>query len=203
MKTAAAIRKKIESLPLGQPFAVTELLHLGTRAAVDQELYRLTKSGEISRVCRGVYVKPEENRYVGKMMPTVQEVAKTKANALGVKIGISGAEAANQMGFTTQVPMVPVFYTNGNPASFKIGNLPVRFKKVHPKQLEHAGTRLGTAIAALWYLGEENANEEAISRIEQQLSEEEFHQLLKSAGTLPGWLASRLYLYGKGDQHVA
>ena len=38
-------------------------LHLGNRAAVDQALSRLARSGHLMRICQGVYMRPIETRF--------------------------------------------------------------------------------------------------------------------------------------------
>jgi len=53
MSTMERITQHIESLPAGTVFASGSLLALGRRAAVDQALSRLARSGEILRVARG------------------------------------------------------------------------------------------------------------------------------------------------------
>ncbi len=47
----------------GVPVAAKELLHLGTRAAVDQTLSRLVRKGSLMRVSRGLYVRPIKGRF--------------------------------------------------------------------------------------------------------------------------------------------
>ena len=42
----------------GAPLCPNTLLHLGSRAAVDQALSRFARSGRLNRVCQGVYMRP-------------------------------------------------------------------------------------------------------------------------------------------------
>ena len=50
-------------LPEGTPVVAKELLHLGSRAAVDQALSRLVRRGTLMRAGRGIYVRPVESRF--------------------------------------------------------------------------------------------------------------------------------------------
>ena len=79
IKTAESIRQRIEMMPLGEPFTPTAFLECGTRASIDQTLSRLVKTGMIERVTRGVFVRPEMNRFVGKVSPSPLKVAETIA----------------------------------------------------------------------------------------------------------------------------
>lgn len=69
LNTAELIRQRIAGMPVGEPFASAAFLNCGTRASVDQTLSRLVKAGDIERVARGVFVRPEVSRFVGKVMP--------------------------------------------------------------------------------------------------------------------------------------
>ena len=50
-------------LPEGEPISAKGLLHLGTRAAVDQALSRLAERGHLLRAGRGIYLRPVEGRF--------------------------------------------------------------------------------------------------------------------------------------------
>lgn len=60
---AAAVMKQVGKAPEGVPLAAKELLHIGSRAAVDQTLSRLVRRGSLIRVGRGLYVRPVEGRF--------------------------------------------------------------------------------------------------------------------------------------------
>src|SRR5207253_1487789 len=101
----------------GWVFTPMELLHMGSRAAVDKALSRLTMAGKINRVARGVYVYPETNSLVGELPPSLPRVAQALAQARGENAQVSEAFAANSLGLTTQVPGRIVYLTGGAPRS--------------------------------------------------------------------------------------
>ena len=57
------IMEHAEAVPEATPLCPAALLHLGNRAAVDQALSRLARSGELMRICQGVYMRPIETRF--------------------------------------------------------------------------------------------------------------------------------------------
>ena len=57
------IMEYAEAHPEATPLCPGALLHLGHRAAIDQALSRLARSGELMRVCQGVYMRPVETRF--------------------------------------------------------------------------------------------------------------------------------------------
>ena len=63
MKPTAGILDYAETLPKATPLCPAGLLHLGNRAAVDQALSRLARSGHLMRICQGVYMLPVETRF--------------------------------------------------------------------------------------------------------------------------------------------
>src|SRR6202043_4127257 len=60
---ATRIMEHGNGLPEGTPVVAKELLHLGTRAAVDQALSRLVRRGTLIRAGRGIYVRLIESRF--------------------------------------------------------------------------------------------------------------------------------------------
>src|SRR6266850_5280382 len=76
MTTVEAIRNRINEIGMGEPFTSSQFNALGTRPAVDQALSRFVKQGEITRISRGVFVRPKRSRYIGEVMPEPSKVAK-------------------------------------------------------------------------------------------------------------------------------
>jgi uncharacterized protein DUF6088 len=195
MTIAHKLMERIAAIPVGEPFSGKGLLSIGTRAAMDQSLSRLVKSGALMRVTRGVYLKPKQNKYVGAVIPEPLKIVQAKLAAEKETVQVHGAEAARQFELTTQVPTTPVFYTSGSSRHFRIGNLRVNLKRVSPRKLLLAGTPAGTALSALWYIGKENVSESVIEKIQQKLPAAEFETLKAAKGAMPGWMADAFNRY--------
>ena len=197
MKTTSQVQQCIQRTPRGKPFTSTTLLKYGARAAVDQALSRLASAGKIVRLTRGVYVRPEENRFVGQVLPEPFKVAEVIANKTHEIIQVSGAEAARQFGLSTQVPAQPVFLTTGRSRRFKIGNLEVSLKHVSKKKIPLPESKVGLAILALWYLGKQQTTLQAIEKIKQKLTANEFEKFKSSREKMPIWMSNIVLLYKK------
>lgn len=193
MTTAESIRQQIESMPLGEPFTTAMFLGKGSRASVDQTLSRLAKKGMIDRVLRGVYVRPEYNRFVGKVPAEPTKVVKLISKAAGAIVQIHGAEAARLFGLTTQMPTQMVFNTTGRSKSINMGGLQVHLRHASPRKLALAGRPGGIAFAALWYLGKESVTVEVIEYVRNKMPENEFNALRSSTDVMPGWLSDAFY----------
>jgi hypothetical protein len=202
MTTANEIRHAIEALPEGKAFPAKDLLPLGTRAAVDQTLYRMANEKKILRVARGIYARPKWNKYVNAyVVPEPYEVAELVAKARGAKIGPTGAEAVHRFGLSTQMPMKPVYATTGRTGEVKVGTNTIRFHHVAPRNMQYAGTPVGTAIAALRYLGKKHVTRHVIATLERALTKEDFQTLRQATTALPGWAMDKFFEYEARHVH--
>ena len=83
--------------PEGTLLCPSALLHLGSRAAVDQALSRLARKGKLMRVCQGVYARPIQTRF-GPRPPAVDKVLASLSALWGETIVPCGGAAANALG---------------------------------------------------------------------------------------------------------
>jgi len=197
METREAIRRRIKKVPAGEPFTSAIFLDVGTRASVDQALSRLVKSAVITRVTRGVFVRPQESRHLGKVLPEPSKVAETVAKAKGASIQVHGAEAARRFKLTTQTPTQPVFYTSGPSKRFRMGKMEVVLKHAASRKLAFAGRPAGMALSALWYLGKNEVTPTTIEKIRRKLSSSEFETLSAAKASMPGWMADAFHRFEK------
>lgn len=195
MSTTQKVQQYVQKTPRGKPFTTAKLMGYGARAAVDQALSRLASSGKIVRLTRGVYVRPEENRFVGQVLPEPYKVAETIAKRTNETIQVSGAEAARQFGLSTQVPAQPVFLTTGQSRRFNIGSLEITLKHVSRKKIPLSETKIGLAILALWYLGKVQVTPETIGKIEKKLTAHEFEKFTSSTEYMPAWMSNVVLQY--------
>jgi len=104
---ASRIMEHASKQPEGTLLCAKALLHFGSRAGLDQALSRLTRKGKLTRVSRGLYVRPIETRY-GLRAPAVGKVVEEIAKLRGESVAHHGSAEANALGLTTQVPVRPV-----------------------------------------------------------------------------------------------
>lgn len=203
MNTNRKVQQYIQKTSRGKPFTTTMLTKYGARAAVDQALSRLTTAGKIVRLTRGVYVRPEENRFVGQVLPEPFKVAEVIAKKTNEQIQVSGAEAARQFGLSTQVPAAPLFLTTGRSRRFNLGGLEVTLKHVSRKKIPMIGSKAGLAILALWYLGKNLITHQSIEKIEKKLTPQEFEKLMSSTEYMPVWMSNAILRYKKNKRKIS
>jgi hypothetical protein len=202
MSKSKNILKHIEQIPIGKPFSINSLRGTTSGSNLRQILCRLAKKKYITRLSRGIYVRPLVNKLVGEIPPEPQEITKTIAKTYGEKIGVSGAEAAYLLELSTQIPVKHVFYTTGTTRTIKIGNLEIILKHISPRKLIEPETFIGTVISALWYLGKENLTLEILEKIKHKLGAKKFFQLYNYLIKMPNWMANVFYNYKRENTNV-
>ena len=175
------------SLPEGGVVSPKEFLHLGSRAAIDQALSRLTKEGKLLRVARGFYATPVSNRF-GTRAPSPEKVVHAMAAQSGEVVTPHGASAANALGLTQQVPIREVYLTSGRTRKLKLGRSEVIVKHA-PRWMLALGARpAGAAVRALAWMGPAHVGE-SLAALRRTLPPIEWRTLTSARAALPSWLA--------------
>ncbi len=185
--TANSILKRIRAKHRGWVFTPRQFGHLGTRAAVDQALSRLHRSGYIRRLTRGVYEFPKIHPQIGVLSPSPEAIAKAIAERTGSRIMISGAKAANLLGLSTQVPAQNLFLTEGPSRKVRIGNQTISLKHVARSKMIGAGTEAGIVIQAVRSLGQKGVNEIPVQALAKRLPRPVKAAVKRLAPAAPAW----------------
>lgn len=182
------VRKRIQGKGRGGLFVAKDFLGLGSRAAIDQALSRLARRGAIRRVGRGLYDCPRVSPRLGPLSPGPDAVAQAVAKRTGSRLQVSGAQAANALGLSTQVPAQLVYLTDGATRQVQVGTQKVVLRHVAPRYLIGAGTMTGTVLQALRYLGRDSIDQRVIRRIAARLSPDDARALRRDAVHAADWL---------------
>lgn len=174
----------------GAVLSARGLLHLGSRAAVDQSLSRLAREGTLMRVSHGMYVFPVAGRF-GKLPPEASKVIEFLEKETGEPIMPHGIAAANQLGLTTQVPVRKTYVTAGRSRELQFGKSVVKIEHVSRWETLMPHRAAGAAIRALSWLGKEHA-QEAVGKLYRTLPREEWQALLSARSQLPGWMVEAI-----------
>lgn len=175
------------TLPEGALLHPKVLLHLGTRAAIDQALSRLAKKGELLRICHGIYVRPVETRF-GPRPPSVEGVIASLSALWGETIVPCGGTAANALGLTNQVPVRLVYLTSGPNRKLTFGELTVELRHAPRWQLAAPYRPAGEAVRALSWLGPDEVDA-SLELIGRRLAAEDLEELAGLRAIMPNWIA--------------
>lgn len=184
------IHNRIKGKGRGAVFTPKDFLDLGSRAAVDQSLSRMTRDGTITRLRRGVYYFPKTHPRLGTLRPNADAVAKALVG--DAPLQMTGATAANALGLSTQVPTRAIYYSDRSYKDVPIGNRSVSIRKGSTRQLAGAQHPSGPAIQALRYLGRDRVDDNTIRTLRTTLSPAARNDLLayvqQHPRRVPDWM---------------
>ena len=181
------IMEYARALPEATSLCPGTLLHLGRRAAVDQALSRLARSGQLMRVCQSVYMRPVETRF-GLRAPRLGKALAALFALWGEAIVPCGGSVANRLGLTTQNPVRAVYLTPGPNRLLRFGSSVVELRHALRWQLVAPHRKAGDVIRALAWLGPEEV-EEGLEAVFPTLRDENREELSAARATMPNWMA--------------
>ena len=173
MRTSQLIRQAITDQPQGAVFSSTDFLSVGTRAAIDQALFRLMKDGTIVRVARGLYAAAGQR-------VDAQTVASALARKTGERVGLPTAEGHGAL------LVVP---TSGLSRTLKAAGHTVQFQRMSPRKVQLAASPKGRVLLALWTQGMKNLTTLEIQRATDEWAEGEIDSY---AALIPAWLRTAI-----------
>ena len=185
---SSRILEHASCLPEAAPICPGALLHLGSRAAVDQALSRLVRAEKLLRIFRGVYMRPIETRF-GLRTPDIEEAIASLSALWGETIVPCGGAAANILGLTTQVPVQSVYLTSGPSRRLYFSRLLVRLRHAPRWQLVAPNRRAGDVVRALAWLGPLEV-EDGLALVVSRLSPDDLAELAAARATMPAWMAA-------------
>lgn len=185
---------KIKRNPKGTLFFVDSFAKIGSAKAVNKALERLVKSGELERVATGIYVRPIIDDYIGKVLPSIEEIAIAISKRDKARIVPTGSYAIYKLGLTTQVPLNIVYYTDSSARKIKIGKQTITFKKASSKNLSFIGEISKLAIQALRTIGKDKVTDEGIKQIKNVLKKENPKYLQHDLLIAPVWIRKLIAL---------
>ena len=195
--TAQSIDKKIIAVinrkKHGTILFASDFADMGEQKTINKVFERITLSGKIIRLARGIYCKPKVDTEFGFgiVYPSVDDVAQAIAQRDKCRIVPTGDAALNKLGLSTQVPMNAVYFTDGTSRRIKIYNgRGILFKRVVPKKFNFKSELIMLITFALQRLGQGNVSEEQFNRIKQLLSNESHELIADDLKLVPGWIRS-------------
>jgi predicted transcriptional regulator of viral defense system len=178
----------IKSKQKGVLLFADDFIEYGSSKAIQKALERLTNRGVITRVARGIFVRPMISVYLGEVLPSVEEVAQAIAKRDRIKVIPTGTHALNILGLSTQIPLKLVYLTDGSPREINIGNRTIKLKKTTPKNLLAKGKTSRLVIQALREIGQDGITEEFEHKVIQILKQEERKDLEHDIPLAPVWI---------------
>jgi len=182
------IQTKILKSSFGEIFFLDDFSKYGSSDNIRKVLSRLENEGLVERLTHGIYLKPKKDLLLGKIYPTVDEIAKQIAKRDKARIAPTGVLALYLLGLTTQIPLKAVYLTDGSQREIKIGNRTIQFKKTVPKSFAIKDELLHLIVQAFKEIGQKEITDDFFNQIKPSilhLNEQVIQKQLKYA---PVWI---------------
>ena len=196
--TINQIESKVKNYKRGKIFFLDDFAIFATPDAIKKSLQRLTNSGFLVRLAKGIYWYPkkEQELYGVKISgkPTLDEIAKAIAKRDKARIVPTGLHALNLLNLSTQVPANIVYLTDGTARKINIGDgRGIRFKHTSEvKRLAYKSEYLMLVVSALREIGENKITDEQLAIIKEHflhITRQEFETDIK---LIPIWIRKML-----------
>jgi len=182
------IAKALKSTKKGTVLFVDDFLDYGNPESVKKSLLRLKEKNILIRLAHGIYLLPKIDTELGVLYPSTEDIAKAIARRDKARIVLTGVQALNKLGLSTQVPMKVVYLTDGATRTVKVGKRTISFKKTSPKNLLTKGEISSLVIQALKTIGHKKVTDEIITKIHLILKKEQEENILNDAKLAPAWI---------------
>lgn len=190
---SSRVLSRIKNKGCGWVFTPKDFLDLGTRTNIDFILHQLKQKQAIRRISSGIYDFPIKHPKLGILSPPTSGLLRAVVVKTGESIQLSGAEAANLLGLSTQVPSKPIYLTSGRSRSIHIGGEIIKLKHTSIKPLHGKGDKVSLVVQALRYIGKDNIDDRVIQICTKQLSKKQKDDLRLMAARVPAWLIPILH----------
>ena len=187
------IVNKIKKCGRGNFFFASDFVLYGEQKSIGKALDRLTDSGFLLRISRGVYYYPKKDKYLGMgvLLPSLEDIAEGVAARDKVRIVPTGLYALNRLGFSTQVPMNVQYLTDGYNKKLTLFNgATIQFKHTSPKNLAFNSKLAMLLTFAFKSLGKEQITDEILSRTKELLANDTNHVVEQDYKLMPAWVSS-------------
>lgn len=186
------VEKKISTIlkkyPKSSVLFVDDFLDYGNSESVKKALLRLKEKEILVRLAHGIYLYPKVDKDLGVLFPSTEDIAKAIARRDKARIVLTGVQALNKLGLSTQVPMKVVYLTDGAARSIKVGKRTITFKKTSPKNLLAKGEISSLVIQALKTIGQSKVDNVILLKIHKLLKKEKSENILSDAKLAPDWI---------------
>jgi len=173
----------------GGAFTPSDFADIGDLRSVGMVLTRLVKAGMIRRVRRGVYEIPRPHPILGTIGAGPDAVLAAIARRDGLTLLPSGAESANSLGLSTQVPARSSYGVSGRSRVVSLGGSgSARLQRRSSKMVALARRASGRVAEALRSLGKKQINPDKIRQLQRALSAEAKRELLEDLRYVPAWM---------------
>lgn len=148
------IKDRIDNCKEGTVFVASDFSDIADSATLRQSLKRLSESGDIRRIIRGLYEKPVFSKLLNEYVPAdPNKVAYAMARNYNWTIAPCGDASLNLLGLSSQVVSNWSYISDGPYKVYEWGNTKLEFKHRTNKEITGVSYTTSLIIQSLKQLG--------------------------------------------------
>ncbi len=183
------IQERISNAAEGTVFVSSDFADIADTETIRRNMNRLTQTGMLRRILKGVYEKPKYSRLLNEYVAANPEaVAKALARSYHWTIAPCGNTALNLLGLSTQVTAVWSYISDGPYKTYEWNSTKIEFKHRTNKEITGLSYMTSLVIQALKTLGKTNVTPEIIRTLSGKLTEADKEAMLKEAAESTDWV---------------
>jgi hypothetical protein len=144
-----------------------------SRVLIDQVLSRMVRSGEIERVSRGMFSRPEIHPDLGPLAPQSKNITETIERNIGSPVIPAGALALNELHLSNQVPVHLEFITPRPSRLLYIGKRKIHLRHAPAIRFRSRERIISLVVEASRALGKQNITASTVNSLRDILSDKD------------------------------
>ena len=186
---AKKIVSRIYGRKRGQVYTPKDFHDIASHETVRKVLSRLTESGTIRRLLRGIYEYPIlSDLFDGPAPPDPNAIAMAIARSNGWTILPTGNLALNLIGLSTQVPAQWQYFSDGPSKTYTWDGGKLSFKHRTNKETTLVSTKTGILIQALKSLGQTAVDDQVLKQLLKNLSRDDLKCAVRESRYATAWV---------------
>lgn len=183
------IQERIGCVPEGTIFVSSDFADIADTETIRRNLNRLTQTGTLRRILKGVYEKPKYSKLLDEYVAADPDaVAKALARSYHWTIAPCGNTALNLLGLSTQVTAFWSYISDGPYKTYEWNSTKLEFKHRTNKEITGLSYMTSLVIQALKTLGKSNVTPEIIQVLSEKLTADDKKACLKEATESTDWV---------------
>ena len=183
------IQERIGCVPEGTIFVSSDFADIADTETIRRNLNRLTQTGTLRRILKGVYEKPKYSKLLDEYVAADPDaVAKALARSYHWTIAPCGNTALNLLGLSTQVTAVWSYISDGPYKTYEWNSTKLEFKHRTNKEITGLSYMTSLVIQALKTSGKSNVTPEIIQVLSEKLTADDKKACLKEATESTDWV---------------
>lgn len=183
------IIKRMDEKPKGTIYTNSDFIDLGNSDAIRKSLSRLCTEEKIYRLIEGYYTIPYYIELVQEYSyPSSDQLAKKIAEKYAWNITPYGETALNQVGLSTQVPVVSEYLSDGPYREYEYLNTQIKFKHTSNRNISKYSEPVALVVQSIKTIGKDKITNKQIQILAKFVKKYVKENILQETKSVPVWV---------------